>query len=68
MQVYFLDNEDYFQRKYVFRDKENKFYADNDERFKNNTEKLLFHLKDITNRAAQFRTFPTSVTIAPPQR
>jgi starch synthase len=32
MQVYFLDNEDYFQRKYVFRDKESKFYADNDER------------------------------------
>ncbi|MNK00010.1 Glycogen synthase [compost metagenome] len=32
MQVYFLDNEDYFHRKYVFRDKENKFYADNDER------------------------------------
>jgi starch synthase len=32
MQVYFLDNEDYFQRKYVFRDKENKFYGDNDER------------------------------------
>lgn len=31
-------------------------YADNDVRFKNNTEKLLFHLKDITNRAAQFRT------------
>ncbi len=32
MQVYFLDNEEYFQRKYVFRDKESKFYADNDER------------------------------------
>ena len=32
MQVYFLDNEDYFQRKHVFKDKENKFYADNDER------------------------------------
>jgi len=32
MQVYFLDNEDYFQRKYVFRDKEDTFYADNDER------------------------------------
>ena len=32
LQVYFIDNEDYFQRKYVFRDKENKFYADNDER------------------------------------
>jgi starch synthase len=32
MQVYFLDNEEYFQRKYVFGDKEGKFYADNDER------------------------------------
>lgn len=32
MQVYFLDNEEYFQRKYVFTDKENKFYDDNDER------------------------------------
>ncbi len=32
MQVYFLDNEEYFQRKYVFRDNNNKFYADNDER------------------------------------
>lgn len=32
MQVYFLDNEEYFQRKYVFRDKDEKFYADNDER------------------------------------
>ena len=32
LQVYFIDNEDYFQRKYVFHDKENKFYDDNDER------------------------------------
>ena len=32
MQVYFLDNEEYFQRKYVFADKDNKFYDDNDER------------------------------------
>jgi len=32
MQVYFMDNEEYFHRKYVFRDKENKFYGDNDER------------------------------------
>jgi starch synthase len=32
LQVYFIDNEDYFQRKYVFTDKEDKFYADNDER------------------------------------
>jgi starch synthase len=32
LQVYFIDNEDYFQRKYVFHDKQEKFYADNDER------------------------------------
>jgi starch synthase len=32
MQVYFLDNEEYFQRKHVFTDKEGKFYTDNDER------------------------------------
>jgi starch synthase len=32
MQVYFIDNEDYFQRKAVLSDKEGKFFADNDER------------------------------------
>ena len=32
MQVYFLDNDEYFQRKHVFGDKDGKFYADNDER------------------------------------
>jgi starch synthase len=32
LQVYFIDNEDYFHRKYVFHDKDEKFYADNDER------------------------------------
>ena len=32
LQVYFIDNEDYFHRKSVFHDKENQFYADNDER------------------------------------
>ncbi len=32
LQVYFIDNEDYFHRKYVFFDKENNFYDDNDER------------------------------------
>ncbi len=32
LQVYFIDNEDYFKRKYVFTDKEDNFYADNDER------------------------------------
>jgi len=32
MQVYFLDNEDYFQRKKVFSDEHGEFFADNIER------------------------------------
>jgi starch synthase len=32
MQVYFLDNEEYFQRKKVFRDEHGKFFEDNSER------------------------------------
>jgi starch synthase len=32
LQVYFLDNEDYFQRKSVFVDKKGDFHDDNDER------------------------------------
>jgi starch synthase len=32
MQIYFIDNEDYFQRKHVFYDAGNKFFKDNDER------------------------------------
>jgi starch synthase len=32
LQVYFIDNDDYFHRKYALKDKEDKFYADNDER------------------------------------
>jgi starch synthase len=32
IQVYFIDNDDYFGRKYVFTNKEGEFYDDNDER------------------------------------
>ena len=32
MQVYFIDNEDYFHRKNVFANDKNKFFDDNDER------------------------------------
>ena len=32
MQVYFIDNEEYFKRKAVFGNDEEKFFADNDER------------------------------------
>ena len=32
MQVYFIDNEDYFQRKAILHDKKGQFFEDNDER------------------------------------
>ena len=32
MQIYFIDNDDYFQRKFTLTDKNGKFYPDNDER------------------------------------
>ena len=32
MQVYFIDNEDYFQRKYTLSDENNNYFDDNDER------------------------------------
>jgi len=32
MQVYFIDNDDFFSRKFTFRDKTGKFFKDNDER------------------------------------
>ncbi len=32
MQIYFIDNEDYFHRKFILNDKNGKFFEDNDER------------------------------------
>lgn len=32
MQVYFIDNEEYFQRKFFLKGKDGKFFSDNDER------------------------------------
>jgi len=32
MQVYFIDNEDYFYRKSIFKDEQGEYFADNDER------------------------------------
>ncbi|MBO6222292.1 MAG: glycogen/starch synthase [Bacteroidales bacterium] len=32
IQVYFIENEDYFKRKFIFRDEKDKFFADSDER------------------------------------
>src|SRR5574344_1686306 len=32
MQIYFIDNDDFFKRKFLFSDENNQFYKDNDER------------------------------------
>ncbi|HNV49532.1 MAG: glycogen/starch synthase [Bacteroidales bacterium] len=40
MQVYFIDNEDYFQRKGIFHDKNGQFFEDNDER-------LIFYARGV---------------------
>ncbi len=40
MQVYFIDNEEYFQRKYIVTDKNNQYFSDNDER-------MLFFCKGV---------------------
>lgn len=32
LQVYFIDNDEYFKRKYIYADENSKFYDDNDER------------------------------------
>ncbi len=40
MQVYFIDNEEYFQRKHIVTDKNNQFFSDNDER-------MLFFCKGV---------------------
>jgi len=40
MQVYFIDNEEYFQRKHIVSDKDGSFFEDNDER-------MLFFCKGV---------------------
>lgn len=40
MQVYFLDNEEFFKRKYVFRDNKGKFYNDN-------ADRMVFYCKGV---------------------
>ncbi len=51
MQVYFIDNEDYFQRKGMFVDKENNFYDDNDER-------IIFYSRGVLETIKKLRWAP----------
>ncbi len=47
LQVYFMDNDDYFKRKTVFRDEQGKFYEDNPER-------MIFFCKSALETVKKF--------------
>jgi len=51
LQVYFLDNEDFFKRKYVVRDNKGKFYNDN-------TERSIFFCKGVLETVKKFGWAP----------
>jgi starch synthase len=54
MQVYFIDNEDYFQRKPLYRDENNEFFEDNDERG-------IFFARGVLETVKKLRWKPTLV-------
>ncbi len=51
MQVYFIDNEDFFSRKFVFTDENGKFFTDNDER-------TLFFTRGVFETVKKLRWSP----------
>ena len=51
MQVYFLDNEDFFKRKFSVRDGKDKFYGDNSER-------MIFFCKGVLETVKKFGWAP----------
>jgi starch synthase len=54
MQVYFIDNEDYFQRKSTFADEEGVYFKDNDER-------LIFFARGVLETVRKLRWPPDIV-------
>jgi starch synthase len=51
MQVYFIDNEDYFQRKHVLKDSKGNEFADNDER-------AIFYARGVLETVVKLRWAP----------
>ena len=51
MQVYFIDNEDYFKKKELFHDKKNKLYKDNDLR-------MIFFVKGVLETVKKLNWSP----------
>lgn len=54
IQVYFLDNEEYFKRKLVFRDEDEKFFDDNGER-------MVFFCKSLVETVRKFGWTPNII-------
>lgn len=54
MQVYFIDNEDYFQRKLLYRNEDDQFFEDNDERG-------IFFARGVLETVKKLRWMPTIV-------
>lgn len=54
MQVYFIDNEDYFQRKHTFSDNSGNFFEDNDER-------MIFFARGVLETVKKLRWAPDIV-------
>ncbi len=51
MQVYFIDNEDYFQRKYILTDSHGNYFIDNDER-------IIFFARGVLETVRKLRWSP----------
>lgn len=54
MQVYFIDNEDFFQRKGILQDKDGKYFDDNDER-------AIFFARGVLETVKKLRWSPDLV-------
>lgn len=54
VQIYFIDNDDYFARKSVLKDENDEFYADNDER-------AIFFARGVLETVKKLRWTPTVV-------
>lgn len=54
MQVYFIDNEDYFQRKHVLNDENGMSFSDNDER-------IIFYARGVLETVRKLRWAPDIV-------
>ena len=51
IQVYFIDNEDYFRRKQIYRDEDGRFFADNGER-------AIFYARGVLETVKKLRWAP----------